>query len=330
MLIAGEAGRRESRAERAPRPPRSIASKMPPGASATLRLRLTDVESGDARIREAPSAQAFEDTFAARIAEADEFYAQRTSRRSCRRTAPRAAPGFRGPAVVQAVLPLRCDASGSKATRLSRRLRRSARRAATTNGRTCTTPTCSRCRTSGNIRGMRRGTWRFIAWPWRSIDPDFAKDQLILLLREWYMHPNGQLPAYEWAFGDVNPPVHAWAAWRVYKIEKRIRGRADRTFLERVFHKLLINFTWWVNRKDPDGLNVFRGRLSGPGQYRRIRSFGAAADRRPSRAVRRHELDGHVLPEYAGHRAGTFPRGSRLRGRRQQVLSSISSTSRRP
>jgi hypothetical protein len=95
------------------------------------------------------------------------------------------------------------------------------------------------------------------------VDPDFAKEQLILLLREWYMHPNGQLPAYEWAFGDVNPPVHAWAAWRVYKIEKRIGGRADRRFLERVFHKLLLNFTWWVNRKDPEGMNVFEGGFLG-------------------------------------------------------------------
>ena len=95
------------------------------------------------------------------------------------------------------------------------------------------------------------------------IDPDFAKEQLILLLREWYMHPNGQLPAYEWAFGDVNPPVHAWAAFRVYKIERRIRGVADRNFLERVFHKLLLNFTWWVNRKDPDGANIFQGGFLG-------------------------------------------------------------------
>src|SRR6266852_1937549 len=94
-------------------------------------------------------------------------------------------------------------------------------------------------------------------------DPDFAKDQLILLLREWYMHPNGQLPAYEWAFGDVNPPVHAWAAWRVYKIERRVRGVADRAFLEKVFHKLLLNFTWWVNRKDPEGANIFQGGFLG-------------------------------------------------------------------
>jgi len=95
------------------------------------------------------------------------------------------------------------------------------------------------------------------------IDPDFAKDQLVLLLREWYMNPSGQLPAYEWAFSDVNPPVHAWAAWRVYKIERRVRGVADRAFLEKVFHKLLLNFTWWVNRKDPDGSNIFQGGFLG-------------------------------------------------------------------
>jgi len=95
------------------------------------------------------------------------------------------------------------------------------------------------------------------------VDSEFAKDQLVLLLREWYMHPNGQLPAYEWALGDANPPVHAWAAWRVYKIEKRRRGVGDRQFLERIFHKLLINFTWWVNRKDAEGMNVFQGGFLG-------------------------------------------------------------------
>jgi hypothetical protein len=95
------------------------------------------------------------------------------------------------------------------------------------------------------------------------VDPDFAKEQIILMHREWYMHPSGKLPAYEWAFDDVNPPVLAWAAWRVYKIEKRIRGKADRTFLERIFHKLLLNFTWWVNRKDPEGHNVFQGGFLG-------------------------------------------------------------------
>lgn len=95
------------------------------------------------------------------------------------------------------------------------------------------------------------------------IDSAFAKSQLILFLREWYQHPNGQIPAYEWALGDVNPPVHAWAVWRVYKIEKRLRGTADRTFLEKAFHKLLLNFTWWVNRKDAEGNNVFQGGFLG-------------------------------------------------------------------
>lgn len=95
------------------------------------------------------------------------------------------------------------------------------------------------------------------------IDPEFAKQQLLLLTREWYMHPNGQIPAYEWAFGDANPPVHAWAAIRVYQIEQKIYGRTDRAFLERIFQKLLINFTWWVNRKDTQGYNLFEGGFLG-------------------------------------------------------------------
>jgi hypothetical protein len=99
--------------------------------------------------------------------------------------------------------------------------------------------------------------------PLALVDSEFAKEQLTLMLREWYMHPNGQLPAYEWALGDVNPPVHAWAAWRVYKIEKKRRGVGDRTFLQRIFHKLLLNFTWWVNRKDTEGRNVFQGGFLG-------------------------------------------------------------------
>jgi hypothetical protein len=95
------------------------------------------------------------------------------------------------------------------------------------------------------------------------IDPDFAKEQLTLLTREWYMHPNGQIPAYEWAFGDVNPPVHAWAAIRICQIEAKATGRMDRLFLERIFQKLLINFTWWVNRKDEGGNNLFEGGFLG-------------------------------------------------------------------
>ncbi len=102
----------------------------------------------------------------------------------------------------------------------------------------------------------------FHAIPFSRIDPDFAKDQLVLLLREWYTHPDGQAPAYEWALGDVNPPVHAWACWRVYKMSGA-PGERDRHFLARVFHKLLLNFTWWVNRKDPDGRNLFSGGFLG-------------------------------------------------------------------
>jgi hypothetical protein len=99
--------------------------------------------------------------------------------------------------------------------------------------------------------------------PLALVDPTFAKEQLVLLTREWYMHPNGQLPAYEWALGDVNPPVHAWAALRVYDIERDRTGRGDLPFLERMFHKLMLNFTWWVNRKDVQGRNVFQGGFLG-------------------------------------------------------------------
>ncbi|HAB16330.1 MAG TPA: glucosidase, partial [Verrucomicrobiales bacterium] len=109
----------------------------------------------------------------------------------------------------------------------------------------------------------------FHCLPLAVVDAEFAKSQLVLLTREWYMHPNGQLPAYEWSFGDVNPPVHAWSAWRVFQIDRRARREidpkdpGDLAFLERVFHKLLLNFTWWVNRKDAQGRNVFQGGFLG-------------------------------------------------------------------
>lgn len=98
--------------------------------------------------------------------------------------------------------------------------------------------------------------------PMARVDPQYAKEQLNLFLREWYMHPNGQIPAYEFALGDVNPPVHAWACWRVYKITGS-RGQRDLNFLARTFKKLLINFTWWVNRKDVDGKHIFSGGFLG-------------------------------------------------------------------
>jgi Glycosyl hydrolase family 63 C-terminal domain len=99
--------------------------------------------------------------------------------------------------------------------------------------------------------------------PIAMVDPEFAKHQLLLLTKEWYMHPNGQLPAYEWALGDVNPPVHGWATWRVYKIDQKLQGKGDRKFLEEIFHKLLLNFTWWVNKKDVNGNNIFQGGFLG-------------------------------------------------------------------
>jgi len=110
----------------------------------------------------------------------------------------------------------------------------------------------------------------FAAWdsafhciPLAMIDPDFAKKQLDLFTREWYMHPNGQIPAYEWNFSDVNPPVHAWSVFRTFKIERKMYGREDLDFLERVFQKLLLNFTWWVNRKDVNDKNIFEGGFLG-------------------------------------------------------------------
>ena len=104
----------------------------------------------------------------------------------------------------------------------------------------------------------------FHCLPLAVLDPEFAKSQLVMLTREWYMHPSGQLPAYEWALDDVNPPVHAWAAWRVFKIDQKHRGDAgDLAFLEGVFHKLMLNFTWWVNRKDNEGRNIFQGGFLG-------------------------------------------------------------------
>ncbi|WP_420154954.1 MGH1-like glycoside hydrolase domain-containing protein [Siphonobacter sp.] len=110
----------------------------------------------------------------------------------------------------------------------------------------------------------------FAAWdlafhciPLARLDPDFAKRQLAVVLREYYMHPNGQIPAYEWTFSDVNPPVHAWATWKVYEIDKEMNGTGDIGFLERVFHKLLLNFTWWVNIKDEQGNNIFGGGFLG-------------------------------------------------------------------
>ena len=232
-------------------------ARIEPGASVTLRLRLSDQQ---------PSAKSFgrdfDEVFRVRIAEADEFYARRTpmglseDARSVQRQA------FAGMLWSKQFFhyDVRAWLEGDPAQPAPPPDRKRGRNREWTH------------LYNADVVSMP-DKWEYpwyAAWdlafhciPLAQIDPDFAKEQLILMLREWYMHPNGQLAAYEWAFGDVNPPVHAWAAWRVYKIEKRTRGKADRAFLEKIFHKLLLNFTWWVNRKDPDGMNVFQGGFLG-------------------------------------------------------------------
>ena len=124
------------------------------------------------------------------------------------------------------------------------------------------------------------------------VDPAFAKYQLVLLCREWFMHPSGALPAYEWNFDDVNPPVHAWAALQVWQIDGRA---ATTTFLERIFHKLLMNFTWWVNREDADGNDLFEGGFLGLDNIGAFDRSHLPPGGRPG-AVRRHGLDVVLLP----------------------------------
>jgi hypothetical protein len=232
-------------------------TRVAAGGSATVRLRLTDLVPTAAML-----GPEFDRVFAERIAEADEFYSRRLGRCPNSDAGQVQRQAFAGMLWSKQFyyFDVRRWLEGDPGQPAPPAERR--------NGRNRDWMHLY----NADIISMP-DKWEYpwyAAWdlafhciPLAQVDPDFAKEQLILLLREWYMHPNGQLPAYEWAFGDVNPPVHAWAAWRVYKIEKRIRGRADRAFLERVFHKLLLNFTWWVNRKDPEGMNVFQGGFLG-------------------------------------------------------------------
>ena len=122
---------------------------------------------------------------------------------------------------------------------------------------------CSRCLTPGSTRGSRRGISRSMCCPWLFVDPTFARDQVELMLSDAYLHPSGQIPAYEWNFGDVNPPVHAFATLFVYFHGKHRTGSGDVEFLRAAFHKLLLVFTWWVNRKDRAGQSVFEGGFLG-------------------------------------------------------------------
>jgi hypothetical protein len=230
--------------------------QIPPGESRTVKLRL----SADPAL--APFGETFEATFAERIAEADHFYAALNPFPASdeERAIQRAAfagmlwnkqfyfyvvrDWLRGDPLQPVPPPERLHGRNANWIHLY----------------------------NDDILSMP-DTWEY---PWYAawdlafhavvfalVDPTFAKRQLVALTREWYMHPNGELPAYEWAFGDVNPPVHAWAAYRVFQIEHKMSGVADYVFLERVFQKLLMNFTWWVNREDPSGNNVFAGGFLG-------------------------------------------------------------------
>jgi hypothetical protein len=247
--------------------------RIAPSASVTLRLRLTDREPKVTHmsaprlvLADAPKTEllgvGFESVFSSRRSEADEFYARRLPKdlsEDARNVQRQAFAGLLWSKQFYH-FDLRTWLEGDPAGPPPPEGRKKGRNHEWTN------------LYNADIISMP-DKWEYpwyAAWdlafhcvPLAQIDPDFAKEQLTLLLREWYMHPNGQLPAYEWAFGDVNPPVHAWAAWRVYKIEKRVRGKADRAFLESVFHKLLLNFTWWVNRKDAEGMNIFQGGFLG-------------------------------------------------------------------
>ena len=236
-------------------------SEIPPGSATTLRLRFTD-QKPPATSSPSFFGPAFDDVFRMRIAEADEFYARRASRHVSEDASQVQRQAFAGLLWSQQSYHYDVDVwlEGDPAFPPPPPERKKGRNHRWKH---------LHCADVLSMPDKWEYPW-FASWDTAFhclalavIDPDLAKDQLVLLLREWYMHPNGQLPAYEWAFDDVNPPVHAWAAWRVYKIETRVRGRADRNFLEKVFQKLLINFTWWVNRKDPEGLNVFEGGFLG-------------------------------------------------------------------
>ncbi len=247
--------------------------RIAPGATATLRLRLTDLESKIAHmsaprlvIAAAPTTelfgQGFDSALALRRAEADEFYAKRAPKGLSEDAKNVQRQAFAGLLWSKQFyhFDVRTWLDGDPAGPPPPESRKKGRNHEWGN------------LYNADVISMP-DKWEYpwyAAWdlafhciPLAQIDPDFAKEQLTLLFREWYMHPNGQLPAYEWAFGDVNPPVHAWAVWRVYKIEKRVRGAADRDFLESAFHKLLLNFTWWVNRKDAEGMNIFQGGFLG-------------------------------------------------------------------
>ena len=206
---------------------------------------------------------AVDDIIAERKREADLFLQRRSSRPRHRRRAHDPAAGLRGLAVEQANVLLRCEPVARRRQPEVPAAGFPLARPQSAVGGTSTPCGFFPCPTSGSIRGSPLGTSRFSAPPWRSSIPGFAADNLWFLLFEQFQHTNGQIPAYEWEFSDLNPPVHAWAVWRVYEIERDRTGNSNREFLEKCFHKLLINFAWWVNKVDSQGNNVFEGGFLG-------------------------------------------------------------------
>ena len=221
------------------------------GASATIRLRLAAK-----RIRE-PFSGNFEETFRKRIDEADEFYKRFLPEEIVSDVpSPVGRPSRASSGTSSTTTTIETD-PGQPPPPAARKKGRNHEWSHLFNRDIISMP--------DKWEYPWYASWdlAFHCIPLAMIDPDFAKEQLILLFREWYMHPNGQLPAYEWNFNDVNPPVQAWTAMKVYRLEKEARGRGDTNFLKRVFHKLLLNFTWWVNRKDSEGRNIFQGGFLG-------------------------------------------------------------------
>ena len=204
------------------------------------------------------------------------------------------------------------------------------RRSATATGGTSTRCASCRCRTSGSTPGSPPGTSRSTASPLALVDPEFAKEQLWLLLFEQFQHPNGQIPAYEWEFSDLNPPVHAWAVWRVYNMDRIRTGQGRPRLPGEVLPQAADQLRLVGQQGRPRGQQRLRGRLPRPRQHHGRRPQRAAARRRGARAVRRHRLDGHVLPEPDAHRPGAGQGEPRLRGRWRPSSSSTTSTSARP
>ena len=155
------------------------------------------------------------------------------------------------------------------------------------------------------------------------VDPEFAKENLWVLLFEQFQHPNGQIPAYEWGFSDLNPPVHAWACWRVYQMEKQRTGKGDTVFLEKCLHKLLMNFAWWVNRVDSQGNNVFEGGFLGLDNIAVVDRGEKFPERRHPGTVGRNRVDGFLLSVSDAHRPGAGQQRSGVRRCGHQIFRAL-------